>query len=418
MTKKNLIYVQSGGVTSVINASACGVIETARCNTDKIDNIYAASYGIGGLLEEKIYDLTNEDGGNVASFAHTPGGIFGSCRHRMKDPAIDNSEYQRLYEIFKAHNIGYFFYNGGGGSMDAANKIANYCKEKNLDVKCLGIPKTIDNDLDYMDNCPGYGSVAKFTATATLESGLDVASMHTTSTKVLLMEVMGRHAGWIAAAAGLAHSSAPQPPHLIVFPEIPLNKMELIGLVDKCVKENDYCVLVVAEGARNENGEFLSMAAAGTQQFGGAANILAVLINQLLGYKYHCVICDYLQRSARHLSSQVDVDHAYAVGKAAVEYALSGENAIMPTISRISSSPYKWEIGKIALDKAANSERLLPRGYIGKDKYSITDDAKEHIAPLIQGEAHPPYGSGLPLVATRDFAVLKKKLPAWRDGAL
>lgn len=413
MVKKNLLYVQSGGVTSVINASACGVIETARLNSSKIANIYAASYGIGGLLKENIYDLTNEDGGNIALLMHTPGGIFGSCRHRMKDITKDDSEYSRLYEIFKAHNIGYFFYNGGGGSMDAANKIAIYCKDKGLDIICLGIPKTIDNDLDYMDNCPGYASVAKFTATATLESGLDASSMHTTSTKVLLMEVMGRHAGWIAAAAGLAYNTPAKVPHLIIFPEVPLNKMELMGLVDKCVKQHGYCVLVVAEGARNERGDFISMTLGGIQQLGGAANILSVLINQLLGYKYHCVVCDYLQRSARHLSSQVDVDHAYGVGKAAVEYAVSGHKAVMPIITRISSYPYKWKLEKISLAKVANSERLLPSSYIGKDKYSINEEAKEHIMPLIQGEAYPPYEGGLPLVASRDFILLKKKLPHW-----
>ncbi len=412
--KKNLIYVQSGGVTSVINASACGVIETARAHPDKIDRIYAASYGIGGMLRENIYDITEEDPANVAAFRHTPGGIFGSCRHRMHDIEENASEYERIYEIFKEHNIGYFLYNGGGGSMDAANKIAMFCKSKNLDVKCLGIPKTIDNDMGFMDNCPGYGSVAKFTAAATLESGLDVASMHTTSTKVLLMEVMGRHAGWIAAAAGLAHTDAASHPHIIIFPEIPLNKMQLLHKVDKCVKDNGYCVIIVAEGAKDESGHFLSTSGMGAhKQLGGAANVLAMLISQLLGYKFHCVICDYLQRSARHLSSQVDVEHAYAVGKHAVEYAVQGKNAIMPTIERVSSSPYKWKVGEVALTKAANSERLLPLSYIGKDGCSITQDAIEHIQPLIQGEDQPPFKDGLPVFATKNFKLLAKKLPAW-----
>ncbi|MBE8182623.1 MAG: 6-phosphofructokinase [Candidatus Portiera sp.] len=410
--KKNLIYIQSGGVSSVINASACGVIETARKHTDKIDKIYAAVYGIGGFLQENIYDITDESADNVAAFRWTPGGIFGSCRHRMPDLTEDESEYMRIYELFKAHNIGYFFYNGGGGSMDAANKLANYCKSKDWDVKCLGIPKTIDNDLGYMDNCPGYGSVAKFTATATMESGLDVASMHTASTKVLLMEVMGRHAGWIAAAAGLAHTDDASHPHIIIFPEIPLNKIELLHKVDACVKKNDYCVMVVAEGARDEQGELVSTAGVGAhKQLGGAANVIAMLISQLLGYKFHCVICDYLQRSARHLSSLVDVEQAYAVGEAAVEYALQGKNAIMPTIERVSSSPYKWKVGEVELIKAANSEKLLPRNYISKDGYSITQDAEEHIRPLIQGENPPPYENGLPVFATKNFKMLAKKLP-------
>ena len=381
--KKNLIYIQSGGVSAVINASACGVIETARKHPDKIDKIYAASYGIGGLLKENIYDLTNEPEDNVRAFRWTPSGIFGSCRHRMPDLEEDESEYLRIYELFKAHNIGYFFYNGGGGSMDAANKIANYCKSKDWDVKCLGIPKTIDNDLGYMDNCPGYGSVAKFTATATMESGLDVASMHTTSTKVLLMEVMGRHAGWIAAAAGLAHKDEASPPHIIIFPEVPLNKRELLNKVETCVKKNGYCVIVVAEGAKDEQGNFISTSGVGAhKQLGGAANVIAMLISQLLGYKFHCVICDYLQRSARHLSSLVDVEQAYAVGEAAVEYAVQGKSAIMPTIERISTHPYKWKVGEVELTKAANSEKLLPLSYIGKDGISITDEAEEHTSGL------------------------------------
>ena len=415
--KKNLIYVQSGGVSSVINVSAAGVIEAAREHPTKIDRIYAAAYGIKGLLNEEMYDITDEPQDKIDEMKHAPGGIFGSCRHRMSSPKKDDREYRRLLALFKAHNIGYFLYNGGGGSMDAANKIADYCGRHHLALCCIGVPKTIDNDLAHMDNCPGYGSVAKFTAVSTLEAGQDIAAMFSSSTKVLLMEVMGRHAGWIAAAAGLARQHAKAPPHLIIFPEIPLNKMELLDKIREHVGRIGYCVVIVAEGARGADGDYLSADRGkfGGTELGGAASVLAVLIKQLLGYKYHCVVADYLQRSARHLSSQVDCDHAYAVGKAAVAYALQGKRSVMPSIVRISSSPYRWRTEPVALNQVANSERFLPAHYIGEDKYTISEAAREHILPLIQGEAHPPYKDGLPLVARRGFRRAAKKLPDWQQ---
>jgi len=413
---KNLLYVQSGGVSSVINVSACGVLEEARKHPDKISATYCAAYGIRGLLQEDIYDLTNENPANIAAFRYTPGGIFGSSRHRMLESDQDDREYRRLLRIFRTHNIGYFLYNGGGGSMDAANKIASYCHKHKFPLRCIGIPKTIDNDIDHTDNCPGYGSVAKFTATATLEAGLDIASMHTSSTKVLLMEVMGRHAGWIAAAAGLARRKEGDPPHLIIFPERPLNKRDFLKRVENCVKKRGYCFVIVAEGARGEDGAYISanVARSGVRELGGAASVLAVLIKELLGYKYHCVISDYLQRSARHLSSTVDVDHAYAVGAAAVNYALASKTGVMPVIQRVSSSPYKWKIATISLAKVANSERFLPQNYISKDGYSISPIAREHILPLIQGEDYPIYKNGLPQIANSNFPMVKKKLSAWK----
>ena len=413
---KNLLYVQSGGVTSVINASACGVLEEARKYPSQIGAAYAAAYGIRGLLQEDIYDLTKESKTNINALRYRPGGIFGSSRHRMMDPAKDESEYQRLLAIFRAHNIGYFLYNGGGGSMDAANKMANYCDAHNCPVSCIGIPKTIDNDIAHTDSCPGYGSVAKFTATAALEAGLDVASMHTSSTKVLLMEVMGRHAGWIAAAAGLAHQKPEDPPHLIIFPERPLNKTDFLKKIKECVQRIGYCVVIVAEGARGEDGEYISanVIRSGTRQLGGAAAVLAVLIKELLGYKLHCVISDYLQRSARHLSSRVDLDHAYAVGSAAVDYAIAGKTKVMPVIQRLSSSPYRWKIGEISLAQVADSERFLPQNYISSDGYGISPAAREHILPLIQGEAYPPYENGLPEITKYKFPLVKKKLPNWK----
>lgn len=413
---KNLLYVQSGGVSSVINVSACGVLEEARKHLDRIPATYCAAYGIRGLLQEDIYDLTSENPTNIAAFRYTPGGIFGSSRHRMLESTQDDREYRRLLDIFRAHDIGYFLYNGGGGSMDAVNKIAAYCRMHRFPLSCIGIPKTIDNDIDHTDNCPGYGSVAKFTATATLEAGLDIASMHTSSTKVLLMEVMGRHAGWIAAAAGLAQRKPDGPPHLIIFPERPLDKRDFLKRVEQCVKKIGYCFAIVAEGARGEDGAYISasVAKSGTRELGGAASVLAVLIKELLGYKYHCVISDYLQRSARHLSSAVDVEHAYAVGAAAVRYALAGKSGVMPIIQRVSSSPYSWKVDTVSLAKVANSERFLPQDYISKDGYGISQAAREHILPLIQGEDYPPYKNGLPQIANNNFSLVKKKLSTWR----
>lgn len=416
MITKNLLYLQSGGVSSVLNVSACGALEEARKHPRQIGCSYGAAFGIHGLLNEEIYDVTNEPAQNLAAFRHTPGGIFGSSRYHIADPTQDDSEYQRLLDVFHAHNIGYFLYNGGGGSMNAANMITNYCHARKFPISCIGIPKTIDNDIEHTDNCPGYGSVAKYTAIATLEAGLDVASAYTSSTKVLLIEVMGRHAGWIAAAAGLARQHKNDPPHVTIFPERPLNKTDFLKRVDKCVKRIGYCVVIVAEGSRGEDGEYInsSVGVSGKRQLGGAASVLAVLIKELLGYKYHCVISDYLQRSARHLSSSVDVEHAYAVGSAAVRYVIAGKSRVMPMIKRISSSPYKWEITEVALAQVVNSERFLPQHYINKDGYSISAAAREHILPLIQGEAYPPYEDGLPQVAQHDFPMLAKKLSPWR----
>ena len=412
----NLLYLQSGGVSSVINVSACGVLEEAYRHSQLITGIYSAAFGIHGLLNEEIYDVTNLNKETLRAIRCMPGGVFGSSRHRIVDAHEDDSEYQRLLNIFRAHGISCFLYNGGGGSMAAAEKIADYCRTLNFPISCIGIPKTIDNDMEQTDNCPGYGSVAKFTATTTREAGLDVASTYTSSTKVLLMEVMGRHAGWIAAAAGLAQQEVDDPPHLIIFPERPLNKKDFLNKVDECVKRIGYCVVIVAEGARGEDGEYINanVTSSGHRQLGGAAMVLAILIKELLGYKYHCVISDYLQRSARHLSSQVDVEHAYAVGSAAVRYALAGKDCVVPMITRISSSPYKWKINEVSLKVVANKEKFLPQSYISKDGYGISDTAREHILPLIQGEAYPIYQDGLPQMTRHRFPLLTKKLLPWK----
>ena len=413
MKSQNAIYAQSGGVTSVINATASAVIETSR-KSKKINKLYAGKDGIIGILNEELIDTSLENSSDIKKLMHTPGGAFGSCRHKLKDINQSKREYERLIDVFKAHNIGYFFYNGGGDSQDTSNKIAQYTKDAGFPVTCIGIPKTIDNDLPYTDNCPGFGSVAKYIATSTKEAALDVKSMSKSSTKVFIFEVMGRHAGWLAASAGLAKSKNNSAPHIILLPEVTFNEKLFLKKVKEVVKKEDYCVIVVSEGAKYKNGKFLADAGTvdsfGHKQLGGVAPRIAEMINNKLGFKYHWAVSDYLQRSARHISSQVDLDHAYAVGKAAVEYASSGENAIMPIIVRKKTKPYSWEIGKVALSKVANIEKKMPRNFISKDGFGITQSCKNYLSPLIQGEAWAPFEDGVIQTASLKNKLIKKKL--------
>ena len=413
MKSQNAIYAQSGGVTSVINATASAVIETSR-KSKKINKLYAGKDGIIGILNEELIDTSLENSSDIKKLMHTPGGAFGSCRHKLKDVNQSKREYERLIDVFKAHNIGYFFYNGGGDSQDTSNKIAQYTKDAGFPVTCIGIPKTIDNDLPYTDNCPGFGSVAKYIATSTKEAALDVKSMSKSSTKVFIFEVMGRHAGWLAASAGLAKSKNNSAPHIILLPEVTFNEKLFLKKVKEVVKKEDYCVIVVSEGAKYKNGRFLADAGIvdsfGHKQLGGVAPRIAEMISNKLGFKYHWAVSDYLQRSARHISSQVDLDHAYAVGKAAVEYASSGENAIMPIIVRKKTKPYSWEVGKVALSKVANIEKKMPRNFISKDGFGITQSCKNYLSPLIQGEAWAPFEDGVIQTASLKNKLIKKKL--------
>ncbi len=403
MSARNAFYAQSGGVTAVINASACGVIETARKNPNKIANVYAGRNGIIGALTEDMIDTNKESKAAIAALMHTPGGAFGSARYKLKGIEENRAEYERLIEVFKAHDIGYFFYNGGNDSMDTAHKVSQISKSVGYPVTCLGVPKTVDNDLPVTDNCPGFGSVAKYVAVSTQEAGMDVLSMAKTSTKVFILEVMGRHAGWIAAAGGLAGKNPEDAPHIILFPEIPFRKRAFLKRVRECVNEYDYCVIVVSEGAQFANGKFLAEAgtrdAFGHAQLGGVAPVVAHMIRDNLGYKFHYAIADYLQRSARHIASDVDVKQAYAVGKAAVQYALQGKTAVMPVIKRVSDKPYRWVIKSAPLGRIANKEKMLPRRYITKDGFGITEAGRRYLEPLIKGENYPPYINGLPKVA-------------------
>jgi len=401
---KNAFYAQSGGVTAVINSSACGVIETARKHSDKIGKVYAGENGIIGALTENLIDTSLESDADIAALNHTPSGGFGSCRYKMKSLEANKAEYERLIEVFKAHNIGYFFYNGGGDSADTCLKVSQLSESMGYPIQAIHIPKTVDNDLPVTDNCPGFGSVAKYVAVSTMEASFDVASMASTSTKVFVLEVMGRHAGWIAAAGGLVDSSIPV---VILFPEVDFDEKAFLDKVDNNVKEFGYCTIVVSEGTKWPDGRFLAEQGTrddfGHAQLDGAAPIIVNLIKNALGYKFHWAVADYLQRSARHLASNSDVEQAYALGQAAVEMALDGKNSVMPTIVRISNNPYKWEIGCGELKDVANVEKMMPNNYISTDGFSITDSCREYLLPLIEGENYPPYNDGLP-----NYVVLKK----------
>ncbi|MBT8422716.1 MAG: 6-phosphofructokinase [Gammaproteobacteria bacterium] len=413
-SKPNAFYAQSGGVTSVINASACGVIETARKHKDKIGKVYAGRNGIIGALTEDMIDTSRETARTIAGLRHTPGGAFGSARFKLKSLEENRAEYERLIEVFEAHNIRYFFYNGGGDSADTCYKVSQLSKKLKFPVQAIHVPKTVDNDLPITDTCPGFGSVAKYIAVSTKEAALDVESMARTSTKVFVLEVMGRHAGWIAAAGGLAGNGPDEAPHIILFPEVPFNKKAFLKRVDDCVKKNEYCVIVVSEGAAYPDGKFLADAgntdAFGHKQLGGVAQVVAQMVKDELGYKFHYAIADYLQRSARHLASKTDVDQAYAVGKAAVEFALQGENSVMPAIVRKSDKPYRWTIGKAPLSRVANKEKMMPKSFISKDGFGITAACRRYLEPLIKGEDYPPYKNGLPVYVQLKNVPVPRKL--------
>ena len=411
---RNAFYAQSGGVTAVINASACGVIETARKHKNRIGKVYAGRHGIVGALTEDLIDTSKESAAAIRALRHTPSGAFGSARYKLKKFDDNPAQYERLIEVFKAHDIGYFFYNGGGDSADTCLKVAQLADQRGVAIQAIHVPKTVDNDLPITDCCPGFGSVAKYVAVSIREAGYDVASMAKTSTKVFIMEVMGRHAGWIAAAGGLAAEKAGDAPHLILFPELAFDEEKFCARVKECVEKYGYCAVVVSEGVRNAEGKLLSDAglrdAFGHAQLGGVAPVIAQLVKAKLNYKYHWAVADYLQRAARHIASKVDVEQAYALGKAAVELALKGQNSLMPTIVRTADKPYKWKIGTARLEDVANREKMLPRDYITADGFHITAKARRYLQPLIKGEDYPPYKDGLPQYVQLKNAPVRKKL--------
>ena len=415
--KKNALYAQSGGVTAVINATAGALILEARKNKN-IGKVFAAENGILGVLREELIDTSKESLSSIESLSYRPGGVFGSCRFKLKDLEISEKEYERLIKVFKAHNIGYFFYNGGNDSADTAFKVSQIGKKLNYPIQCIAIPKTVDNDLVLTDCCPGFGSAAKYIATSTMEASLDVQSMSETSTKVFILEVMGRHAGWMAASSALARTSNEDAPHIILLPEVTFNQKDFLALVKQVVAKHGYCVVVVSEGVKNSKGKFLAESdrrdAFGHSQLGGIAPFISELINNKLKIKNHWAVADYLQRSARHIASKVDLEQAQAVGSFAIKYALAGMNGVMPIIVRSKGPKYKWSIEAAPLSKIANLEKKLPKSFISKNGMNVTQKAIDYLMPLIQGESHPPYKNGIPL--TKEFKLIKavKKLPKWK----
>ena len=413
---QNIFYAQSGGVTAVINATACGVIESAR-RSKKLGKVLAGKNGIIGALKEELIDTSLESKRDIAALRHTPSGAFGSCRYKLKSLSENKAEYQRLIDVFQAHDIGYFFYNGGGDSQDTANKVSQLSLQMGHPICCIGIPKTVDNDLPITDTCPGFGSVAKYVAVSTMEAGLDVASMAESSTKIFVLEVMGRHAGWIAAASGLAKDNTSAPPHIILFPEVAFDKVKFLARVKQSVNRVGYCVVVASEGAQYADGRFLADAGAkdafGHTQLGGVAPALVEMIKGAHGYKCHWSVADYLQRAARHIASATDVAQAYAVGEAAVQFALDGKTAVMPVIKRKKTKRYGWEIGEAPLSRVANVEKKMPKSFITKDGFGITGKARDYLAPLISGEDYPPYKKGLPQYVRLKNKLVRKKLPTF-----
>jgi len=410
----NAFYAQSGGVTAVINASAAGVINTAALFPEKIGKVYAGQNGILGALREELIDISLESQASIDGLMTTPSGAFGSCRYKLKGIDENRAEYERLIEVFKAHNIRYFFYNGGGDSADTCQKVSEIGAKMGFPLQAIHVPKTIDNDLPFTDNCPGFGSVAKYVALSTREAAFDIASMCATSTKVFILEVMGRHAGWIAGAAGLASRSEAEAPHIILFPEIAFDEPRFLAKVKDTVEKFGFCVIVASEGTQTADGQLLSGStsrdAFGHVQLGGLAPKLANIIKQAHGYKYHWAVADYLQRSARHIASQTDLDQAYALGEAAVNLAMEDKNALMPTIVRVSDAPYSWKIGTAPLDEVANQEKMMPESFFSEDGYGITEEARRYFQPLIMGEAYPDYVNGLPAYVTLDKQLVPKKL--------
>ncbi len=419
---RNLLYAQSGGVTPVINATAAAVIASARAHQSGPARVLAARDGIIGVLEERLVDTAGFDEADIERLRQTPGGVFGSCRFKLGTPERNAREYQRLIEVFKAHDIGYFLYNGGNDSADTTLKVAELARKQGLSLSCIAVPKTIDNDLAVTDNSPGFGSVAKYVAVSILEASLDVMSMASSSTKVFVLEVMGRHAGWIAAAAGLAARSPEDPPQIILLPEVPFDQARFLAAVDRSVKRNGYCSVVVSEGLRDTSGEFFSASASsdafGHRQLGGVAPLIAQCVTRELGYKHHWAVSDYLQRSARHIASRVDAEQAWAVGEAAVRLALAGETGVMPVIKRLSDEPYRWQIETGPLARIANHEKKIPKRFIRSDGFGITAAARRYLQPLIVGEDYPDYDdSGLPRYFRPQLSTLPQRLPAFKIGS-
>lgn len=413
MAKANAVYAQSGGVTSVINGSAYGVIKAAQ-ESGIIENVYGGLYGINGVLEENLVDIAQENPKDIENLPFTPSGAFGSCRKKLPSLEKNRADFERIIEVFKAHDVRYFFYNGGNDSMDTAYKVSQLAHDMGYDVTCIGVPKTVDNDLPVTDNCPGFGSVAKYNAVSIREASFDVASMHHDSTKVFISETMGRHAGWIAASAAMAGLNEDEGPHIILLPEVAFREEAFLAEVERIRAKIGYCVVAVSEGLQNADGKFVADAGTvdmfGHTQLGGAGDFVANLVKNKLGIKVHNALPDYFQRSGRHIASKTDVEQAIAVGREAVNLAAQGLNGQMVTIVRDSDTPYSWSVGHTDIANIANKEKVLPPEYIREDGFHVTEAFRTYCSPLIEGELWPDYTGGIPVYSQLKRNLVPKKL--------
>jgi len=413
---KNLLYAQSGGVTPVINASAYGAIRAAL-TLPQIKEVYAAKNGIQGVLDEELYHLNAENPNEIEKIPYTPGGIFGSCRVKISsregDP--DWEKLERIFEVFRAHDIGYFLYNGGNDSMETAHAISAYAKENGLDLRVIGIPKTVDNDLLYTDYCPGYGSAAKFTATAILEATKDLKSMSASSTKVFILESMGRHAGWLAASSALSRVNGEAGPSVILLPEIPFSEEAFLTRVEEEIRTKGFCSVVASEALKDDNGDFISTAgytdSFGNVQLGKICFTLEKIVREKLNVKVHTGLPDYLQRSSRHIASLADWQDAIEAGARSVFWMVHDRlSDMMTVIIRDMSTPYIRHFDFVPLSKIAGKTRTLPAEYIDAEALNVTEGFMEYALPLIKGEAPDNYHLGIPVYANLKYVMEKKRI--------
>ncbi|MFT4690655.1 MAG: 6-phosphofructokinase [Verrucomicrobiia bacterium] len=414
----NLLVAQSGGPTAVINASVAGVILEAGRHMNVVDEIYGGLNGIYGILREELIDLQDEKQSAIEGLKHTPAAALGTCRYKIdatKDAAQAAKDMDRLFEVFQAHNIRYFFYAGGNDSQDTSSKVHEEAKRRGWDMRVIGVPKTIDNDLPFTDHTPGYGSVIKYNATTVMEVALDVSSMATDAGSCCIIEVMGRAAGWIAAGTVLAKSDKLGAPHIILLPEIAFRKDAFLEEVKKQVAENKFCIVVVGEGLKDENGDELGADKTKTDAFGhavlsGAAESLKDLVEKEVNLKTRTVKLGYAQRSAAHHASGQDVTEAVATGEAAVKAAMEGKSGFMVTIKRTSNAPYEWSTGLHPLNEIANVEHCIPRDWISEDGWLPNEKFIEFAKPLIEGDLKVAEKGGLPSYVHLAKEPVEKKL--------
>jgi 6-phosphofructokinase 1 len=414
----NLLVAQSGGPTAVINSSIAGVISEAGRH-ECIEEIYGGMNGVYGILQENLIDIGEENTKSIQSLKHTPAAALGTCRYKINfktDAEQAEKDMNRLFEVIEAHNIRYFFYAGGNDSQDTTNKVHLEAAKRGYDIRAIGVPKTIDNDLPHTDHTPGYGSVIKYNATTVMEVGADLRSQATDEGSCCIIEVMGRSAGWIAAGTVLAKEREDDPPHIILLPEIPFNETKFLVKAMDTVTKNGYCVVVVGEGLKDTEGNEIGADKTKLDAFGhpvlaGAAERLAEIVEPALNLKTRTVKLGYAQRAAAHYASQTDVDEAFACGEAAVRAAIEGQSGFMVKLVRESDEPYKWSTGLQPLEDIANQEAFIPRDWISEDGWLPNEKFEKYARPLIQGELHLPTKGGLPAFARLNKVAVDKVLP-------